>query len=95
MKFHIGDFDLARCLQKRLKVTQNIVMSNAKLAPEIKAGEPHDQAVDIWALGQIIYKLLCALDDEEACLAVEGNSESMDTQEEYESLMNSCGNSHW
>ena len=53
-------------------------MSNTKLAPEIKAGKPHDQSADIWALGQIIYKLLCALDEEDACLAVENSSEDMD-----------------
>ena len=29
------------------------------LAPEIEAGEPHDQSADVWALGQIAYKLIC------------------------------------
>lgn len=82
MKFLIGDLDIAHCLQKRLKVTQIVHTSSTKLAPEINAGQPHDQAADIWALGQIIYKLLCAIDDEEACLAVENGSEHMDAQEE-------------
>ena len=29
------------------------------MAPEIEAGELHDMAADIWALGQIAYQLLC------------------------------------
>ena len=63
MNFLIGNFELAYCLEKSINVTSAFEMSDASFAPEIRAGKPHDQSVDIWALGQIIYRLLCAIDD--------------------------------
>ena len=68
VKVQIGSFDLAvRLKQGQTTVTQAITstMNNGKrLAPEIEAGEAHNAAADIWALGQILYKLLFALNSE-------------------------------
>ena len=69
VKVQIGSFDLAVCLkQGQTTVTQAITRtmnSGKRLAPEIESGRAHNTAADIWALGQILYKLLFALNSEE------------------------------
>ena len=67
-----------------------------KLAPEIEAGKAHNGAADIWALGQILYKLLFALNSENSddTLAKSFNAE-MTAEDEMAMLMESCGNSQW
>ena len=37
---------------------QDIMSSDLKLAPEIKAGEPYDKCADIWGLGTIAQELM-------------------------------------
>ena len=54
----IGQFDFSLQLKKNHTVQQSFNVMRP-LAPEILAGQPHDMAVDIWALGQIAYQLLC------------------------------------
>ena len=88
------------CLkQGQSTVTQAITrtMNNDKrLAPEIEAGRAHSAAADIWALGQILYKLLFALNSEASddTLAKSFNAE-MTAEDEIAMLMDSCGNDQW
>ena len=70
-------------------------MSDAGFAPEIRSGKPHDAAADIWALGQIIYKLLFALDNTSATLIVDEYNPDMSAEDEQDNLMSSCGNTSW
>ena len=70
-------------------------MSDEQFAPEIRTGQPHDQAADIWAFGQIIYKLLFALDNTEAILTLDENTSEISAEEEQDNLMSSCGNTNW
>ena len=67
-----------------------------RFAPEIEAGKAHNAAADIWSLGQILYKLLFALNSEalDDSLAKSFNAE-MTAEDEITMLMESCGNSQW
>ena len=70
--------------------------SGNKLAPEVEAGKAHNAAADVWALGQILYKLLFALDSDASndTLTVSFNA-GMTAEDEIEMLMESCGNTLW
>lgn len=54
----LDNFDLSLQLKKNHNVLQTFNVSRT-LAPEIEGGLAHDMAVDIWALGQIGFQLLC------------------------------------
>ena len=100
VKVQIGSFDLAICLkQGQPAMTQAITRtlnSGNKLAPEVEAGKAHNAAADVWALGQILYKLLFALDSDASSdtLAVSFNA-GMTAEDEIAMLMESCGNTLW
>ena len=70
--------------------------SGKRLAPEVEAGRAHNAAADIWALGQILYKLLFALNSEASddTLAISFNAQ-MTAEDEIVMLMESCGNRQW
>ena len=55
---------LSNQLKKGHAVQQQFNLER-NVAPEIKTGEPHDLAVDVWALGQIAYQLLCCPDSDD------------------------------
>ena len=55
---------LSNQLKKGHAVQQQFNLER-NVAPEIKIGEPHDLAVDVWALGQIAYQLLCCPDSDD------------------------------
>ena len=60
----IGQFDFSLQLKKNHNVLQTFNVSRP-LAPEIQSAQPHDMAVDVWALGQIAYQLLCCPSQED------------------------------
>jgi serine/threonine protein kinase len=59
---HVTDFGLARCVQLGSSLTQSglIVGTPAYMAPEQALGSPGDltEAVDVYGLGAVLYKLL-------------------------------------
>ena len=60
MSLMLGSFDIALQLKSQgaTAVTEKIA-SRRPLAPELQYGTSSDLAVDVWALGQIGYQLMC------------------------------------
>ena len=57
----VQGFDLAFCFEPHFKdgmIKQQFDIEGYTLAPEIKAGQPHGESVDIWSLGQNLYEML-------------------------------------
>lgn len=56
----LGDFGIARVLQKTYEHAKTMVGTPYYLSPEIVEGQPYSFKSDIWSLGIILYEL-CAL----------------------------------
>ena len=54
----IGDFGISKLLENNNKYANTSVGTNNYMAPELIKGDKHNNKVDIWALGCIIYELL-------------------------------------
>ena len=71
----LSSFNFAYQLKKNHTVKQSFNVKRS-MAPEVRAGESHDIAVDVWALGQMAYQLLCCpLKDEVlSCQTIDKNT---------------------
>ena len=89
----IGQFDFSLQLKKNHTVLQTFNVSRP-LAPEIQAGQPHDMAVDVWALGQIGYQLLCCPNRDEV-LEVSERMNGAAVENQLDFLLGHAGNQKW
>ena len=68
------------------------------VAPEITTGEAHDLAVDVWALGQIAYQLLCCPGSENilTCQTIDNTTgEAIPRHNQLLELKTTAGNLYW
>lgn len=75
-----GSFDFALQLKKNHTVTQTFNVTRP-LAPEIRAGKPHDMAADVWSFGQMAYQLLACPDEEQIIACSENDVKGKVVQE--------------
>ena len=74
----IIDFGLAKMLHD--SKTQSFLGTRGYLAPEMLRREAYDKAVDVWALGVIVYVLLCG------CLPFQDDGKVISSKEEAEEI---------
>lgn len=67
------------------------------MAPEVKAGRGHDMSVDVWALGQMAYQLLCCPTEDNVltCLTEDSAGEVISRSDQLQALKAEAGNSYW
>ena len=56
-KVKLGDFGIARCLDKTMEKALTVVGTPYYLSPEIINNEPYDFKSDIWSLGVLLYEM--------------------------------------
>jgi len=57
----IGDFGLARCLDRSSEMASTKCGTPCYMAPEILYGQPYNHRADLWSLGCVLYEL-CTLE---------------------------------
>ena len=75
----LSAFDIAIQLKKGAMIAAERINSTSRLAPELESGTASsDMAVDIWALGQICYQLMCC------CIPTENTTLQLEDQSAFE-----------
>uniref|UniRef100_A0A8C5EMQ8 non-specific serine/threonine protein kinase n=1 Tax=Gouania willdenowi TaxID=441366 RepID=A0A8C5EMQ8_GOUWI len=60
MTVKLGDFGIAKLLNKTMELARTLVGTPNYISPEICKGRPYNNKTDIWSLGCILYEL-CTL----------------------------------
>ncbi|CAI5476039.1 unnamed protein product, partial [Closterium sp. Yama58-4] len=55
----LGDFGISRMLEAHEAVARSFVGTPLYMSPELIRNEPYDHKSDIWALGCILYEMMC------------------------------------
>ena len=93
----LSQFSLAHQLKKDYAVQQQFNLDR-NVAPEIKNGQPSDLSVDVWALGQIAYQLLCCpgSDDILTCQTIDSaTGEAISKEDQLNELQTTAGTKDW
>ena len=55
----LGDFGIAKVLNKTVDQAQTVVGTPYYLSPEIITNEPYNFKSDVWSLGVLLYEMCC------------------------------------
>jgi NIMA (never in mitosis gene a)-related kinase len=57
LEVRIGDFGIAKSLNKNIEYANSIIGTPYYLSPELLNGNPYNEKNDIWALGCLLYEM--------------------------------------